>query len=99
MKNRTGQQKALEELYDTYEFEQREFDEFTVSVYREENKSLAREKDFRIIIIFRGETTPYAVITNDHDNITAPKIRSVEGDAPFRDFLFLQTAQPAARAL
>lgn len=88
LKNRNEQMAALEELYGIYEFEKRVFEDLTARVYREENKSLAEEKDFRIILLLRGETTPYAVITNDHDGLTAPKIKMETQDPPFRVIYF-----------
>ncbi len=93
-KNRTQQLAAFEELYDTYNFEERKIDEFTVRVMREEHKTLNQEKDFRIMIIFRGETTPYAVISNDHSNISAPKVKMIGGEDPFKILYFYK---PPAR--
>lgn len=93
-KNRTQQLEEFNELYDTYEFEERKFDEFTVRVMRENHKSIAEEKDFRLIIIFRGETTPYAVIANDHENVSAPKVKMKGGEDPFT---ILYLYKPPAR--
>jgi len=73
-KNRTQQVEEFNELYETYEFEERKFDEFTVRVMRENHKNIAKEKDFRLIIVFRGET-PYGIITNDHNNVSASKVK------------------------
>lgn len=81
-KNRTQQLVEFEELYNTYQFEERNFEEFTVRVMREVHKTLSEEKDFRLMILFRGET-PYAVMGNDHGNITAPKVKMTGGEAPF----------------
>lgn len=93
-KNRTQQLEELSELYDTYDFEERNFDEFTVRVMREDHKTLNQEKDFRLMIIFRGETTPYAVIGNDHSNISAPKVKMTGGESPFT---ILYLYKPPAR--
>ena len=93
-KNRTQQLEEFRELYQTYEFEERKFDEFTVRVMRENHKSIAEEKDFRLMIVFRGETTPYAVIANDHDNVSAPKVKLRGGEDPFTILYFYK---PPAR--
>ena len=93
-KNRTQQAAELEVLYDTYEFEERKFDEFTVRVMREHHKTLNTEKDFRIMIVFRGETTPYAIISNDHSNVSAPKVKMTGGEEPFT---ILYMYKPPAR--
>ena len=93
-KNRTQQQAEFEELYDTYEFEKRKFEEFEVRVMREEHKTLNEEKDFRLIVVFRGETTPYAVIANDHTNVSAPKVKMTGGEEPFTIWYFYK---PPAR--
>ena len=61
---------------------------------RERHKTLAEEQDFRLIIVFRGETTPYAVIANDHSNVSAPKVKMTGGEAPFT---ILYLYKPPAR--
>lgn len=87
IKNRTEQQRQFSELREYYDFEKRVFEDLTAYVYREENKTAADEKDFRLIVLFRGETSPYAVITNDHE-VTAEKIK-VESDLyPYRVIYF-----------
>lgn len=93
-KNRTEQLEEFNELFDAYEFEERKFDEFTVRVMRENHKTMAEEKDFRLIIILRGETTPYAVIANDHENVSAPKVKMKGGEDPFT---ILYLYKPPAR--
>lgn len=84
LKNRTDQQEAWRELFDRYAFEERQFDEFTVRVFREQQKTLQEEKDFRLILIFRDGSTPYAVITNDHDNLEVPRSKMETKQGPFR---------------
>ncbi|MGB0176484.1 MAG: hypothetical protein ACPF9D_04915 [Owenweeksia sp.] len=83
IKNRTQQYAGFEELFTLYDFEEREFEDLTAHVMREKHKTAQEEKDFRMIIIFRGETSVYAVITNDHGNVTAPKIKEESDDPPF----------------
>jgi hypothetical protein len=78
-RNRDEQQKQFATLKNDYEVEKRKFDEFTALVLREENKTLAAEKDFRIIVVFRDGTSTYAVITNGH-NIAVPKVKDTWDD-------------------
>ena len=81
-KNRSVQTAGFQELFDMYDFEQKEFDEFTAYALREKHKTAAEEQDFRMIVVFRGETSVFAVITNDHA-VTAPKIKDEYDDPPF----------------
>lgn len=82
LKNRTQQQEGFRQLFSDYSFEERDFEDLTVYAMREQDKTLAEEKDFRLIMIFRGET-PYAVISNAHHNITAPKVKQEWSEEPF----------------
>ncbi len=88
IKNRTQQTEGFQELFDLYNFEKQEFEDLTAYAMRERNKTAQEEQDFRIIIVFRGETSVYAVITNDHGNVTAPKIKD-EYDAPPFHIIYL----------
>ena len=87
MKNRNEQSAGFKELFSEYKFEERKFEDLTVHVYREENKTLNEEKDFRVMMIFRGESSPYAVVTNDHE-VTAPKIKMTWEDYDFKVIYF-----------
>ncbi|WP_417611144.1 hypothetical protein [Owenweeksia hongkongensis] len=87
LKNRNEQAAGFKELFETYKFEEKKFEELVVHVYREENKTLKEDKDFRVIMIFRGETSPYAVMTNDHE-VTAPKIKQTWEEYDFKVIYF-----------
>ena len=87
LKNRNEQAEGFHELFETYSFEEKKFEELTVHVYREENKTLSEDKDFRVIMIFRNETSPYAVMTNDHV-VTALKIKHSWEEYDFKVIYF-----------
>ena len=87
MKNRNEQVSGFEELFSEYNFEERKFEDLTVQVMREENKTLNEDKDFRVMIIFRGESSVYAVVTNDHE-VTAPKIKQSWEEYDFKVIYF-----------
>lgn len=87
MRNRNEQVEGFNELFEMYNFEERKFEDLTVHVYREENKTLNEDKDFRVIMIFRGETSPYAVMTNDHE-VSAPKIKQSWEEYDFKVIYF-----------
>lgn len=74
MRNRTDQQEEFKALREKFDFEEEKFDDFTAYVYREQEKTIADEKDFRIIMIYRNGSTPYAVITNGH-TVEVPKFK------------------------
>lgn len=96
-KSRPVQTAGFQELFELYDFEEKDFDEFTAYAMREEHKTAATEQDFRVIIIFRGETSVFAVITNDHQ-ITAPKIKDEYDDPPFH-ILYLYKPSSAQKDL
>lgn len=87
MKMRSKQQDEFKKLFAFYGFKKRVFDGFVTFVMFEENKTLDEEKDFRMIVIFRGEASVYGIITNDH-TVTAPKIKFEMEDDPFRSIFF-----------
>lgn len=72
-KNRSEQAQGFKALEAIYPVEEREFGEFNAWVVREEHHNVG-EKDFRLIMVFRGKSTPYAVITKEHE-VSAPKIK------------------------
>ena len=81
----------LEDLYDLYDFEKREFEDFEVHVLREDGKTLNEEKDFRIIVINRGYGV-FGIVTNAQD-ITLPKVKEVYEDGKFKSqFLYKPSA-------
>ncbi len=82
VRNRTEQFEGFKELFDRYDFEERTFEDLTAYAMREQHKTADEEKDFRVIMVFRGETSPYAIITNDH-SATAPKIKEEFDEPPF----------------
>ncbi len=87
-RNRTVQQEGFQQLFEALKWEKREFEDLNAYVYREQHKTLSEEKDFRIVVIFKGEASPYAVITKDHDNISPPKIKAEWEDGPYRIIYF-----------
>lgn len=82
LKNRTEQVKGFKALFEQYNFVEKEYGDLTAFVMREDNKNANEEKDFRIIIIYRGSSTVYGVLTNDH-RVTAPKIKATFEDDPY----------------
>lgn len=94
-KSRTIQLEGFKDLFKTYSFEERSFGEFTAFAYREENKTLSEDKDFRVIVIYRGEGTLYAVLTNAQ-TVTAPKIKTTWEDDPYKAiYIFKPTPSQA----
>lgn len=87
LRNRNEQVAGFQELFELYKFEERIFEDLRVLVYREENKTLNEDKDFRVMVIFRGENSPYAVATNDHE-VDAPKIKASWEDYDFKIIYF-----------
>lgn len=65
MKNRNEQANALDDFKRDFNLEERKFGNLTALVLREENKILAEEKDFRLVVVFRNKTMLFAVITNN----------------------------------
>lgn len=80
IKNKSKQKVAFEELFDQLKFEEKEYDGFTAFGLREENKSIDEEKDYRMIIIFRGGSMVIGVFTNNGHTVTAPKIKDTFED-------------------
>lgn len=75
IKNKTKQKEGFLELFENLNFEKKEYDEFTAYGLYENHKSLAEDKDFRMIIIFRGSSMVVAVFTNNGHSVSAPKIK------------------------
>ncbi len=81
-RNRNEQQQKFKALRALYDFEERKFDDLVAYVYREENRHLDEELDFRLIVVYRGGTTPYALVTNGH-TIKVPKSKFYWEESPF----------------
>lgn len=64
LRNRRDQREQLDELLEEYAAEEREFEEFTARVIREENRHLGEEQDFRLIVVMRGSQV-FALISKD----------------------------------
>ncbi len=91
-KNRTQQQEMFAELWANNEAENEEVGEYNVWVIYENDKTTRENKDFRLIMVFRGKATPYAVITNDHE-VELPKVKEVWEDGEFKiQYLFKASA-------
>jgi len=88
IRNVTQREEGLQKLYEEFGFEEREFGEFTAYVMREEQRSSNIENDFRIILIMKGETRPYAVLTKEHKNINPEKIKDEWERGPYRAIYF-----------
>lgn len=83
IKNRTTQKEEVDALMQRYSFEERKFDDLVAFTLREEQKTLSEEKDFRLILIYRGGTMLYAVLTNAHE-VEVPKIKAEWEDGDFK---------------
>lgn len=74
-KNRNLQQARFAELWHLHNAEKRKFGGGLIAyAIRAKNESTRPEQDFRVIVVFRGETMPYAVITNNQD-VKLPKVK------------------------
>ena len=82
-RNREEQQEQFTQLWQRHQAEKRKFGEFTAFVIRENNKTLAAEKDFRVIVIFRDGNSVFAVITNNH-TAELPKVKDTWEDGDFK---------------
>ncbi len=92
IKNRRDQIKGFEELFDMYQFEERTFDDLNVKVLRAFNTTTGDEADFRLILVYRSETSLYAIITNDH-TIDAPRVKDEKEEGDFRIIYFYKPSQ------
>lgn len=90
LKNRTEQQSELEALWQDNQAETREFGELTATVIYENNKVTSEEKDFRLIMVFRG-SSPYALITNDH-SVEIEKVKELWEDGSFKIYYFYKAS-------
>lgn len=79
-KNRSAQSQGFKDLFSLYNFEEKQYEGFTAYVMRENHKTTSVEKDFRIIIIFRGKSTVFSVICNGH-SVKAPKMKATFEEA------------------
>lgn len=87
LKNRNEQQERFQALWALHQAEEKSYGDLKAFVIRENNKSAAEEKDFRLIMVFRGSTSPYAVITNGH-KVSAPKVKDEWEDGEFKIIYF-----------
>lgn len=91
-KNRTEQQEMFAELWANNEAVNENEGEYNVWVIYEKDKTTREQQDFRLIMVFRGKATPYAVITNDH-KVELPKVKEVWEDGEFKiQYLFKASA-------
>ena len=75
IKNKTKQKEAFEAIFELLDFEKKEYDGFTAYGLREDHKSLNEEKDYRMLVIFRGSSMVIAVFSNNGHSVSAPKIK------------------------
>ena len=64
-KSRGGLHEKLVVHFKEYGFEKVETSNYTYWVYLDENASIEKEKPYRIIVVFRGETSLYCIVTNE----------------------------------
>lgn len=83
MHNRNEQIEGFKKLFEDYNFEEHKYDELVAHVYRPQNNTIREDKGFRLIVIFRGESTPYAIITNGHD-VNIPKVKEEWSDGDYK---------------
>lgn len=83
LKSRNEQQERFETLWDLTNAEEKSYGDLTAYIIREDNRTVAEHKDFRLIMIFRGSTSPYAVISNGH-TVSAPKVKDNWEDGDFK---------------
>ncbi len=98
IKSRTEQMEGYKELFKEYGFEERKFDDLTAYAYLEQGKTLSEDKDFRMIIVFRGEETVYAILTNDQ-TVTAPKVKLTWEDGSFKAIYMYKPTTAQAEAI
>ena len=65
VKNRAGLYDKLKVYFDEHGFEKYEQEEYVAFVYMDQHKTLEEEKPYRVLVIFRGETTLFCIVTND----------------------------------
>jgi hypothetical protein len=78
-KSQGGKQEIFENFFETYEFKKVETSDYTLWVYLDKNASIEEEKPYRAIVIFRGETSLFCVVTNDRP-FTMTKLKMTKED-------------------
>ncbi len=86
-KSRSVKEDGFTSFFREYKFEERRFEDLTAYALREENKTLSEDKNFRVIVVFRGAGNPYAVITNDQ-TVVASKLKSTWEDGSYKAIYF-----------
>ncbi len=97
-KSRTVKEEGFTELFRSYGFEERTFEDLTAFAYREQNKTLSEDKDFRVIVVFRGPGNPYAVITNNQ-TVTAEKLKTTWEDGSYKVIYFYKPTAAQAELI
>ncbi len=92
LKSRNEQQERFSALWYLTNAEEKSYGDLTAYIIREDNRTIAEQKDFRLIMIFRGSTSPYAVITNGH-SVSAPKIKDNWEDGEFKITYFYKATE------
>lgn len=90
IKNRTEQQELFDELFEANQGVSEDVDELEARVIYETDKVSSEEKDFRVIVVFRG-STPYAVITNGH-SVEIEKVKEFWEDGDFKIYYFYKAS-------
>lgn len=90
IKNRNEQQRLFKDLFSANEGLSEKFDDLEARVIFENNKVSSEEKDFRVIVVFRG-SSPYAIITNDH-TVQLEKVKEVSEDGDFTIYYFYKAS-------
>lgn len=97
-KSRTVKEEGFKEFFLEYKFEERKFEDLTAYAYKEQNKTLSEDPDFRVIVVFRGAGNPYAVITNAQ-TVTAPKPKAVWEDGSYKAIYFYKPTAAQAELI
>lgn len=88
-RKKTGQNQAIEEMLETNGFSKHEYDDYLLWVRTEENLSLESEKDFRMILVYRGSSL-FCVITNRQE-FEPGKYKDLKTEGPYT-FTYFQRA-------
>ncbi len=97
-KSRTVKEEGFKEFFLEYKFEERKFDDLTAYAYRELNKTLSEDNDFRVIVVFRGAGNPYAIITNAQ-TVEVEKAKATWEDGSYKVIYFYKPTAAQAELI
>lgn len=93
-KNMTVRQERLDAFFTKMGFEQSEIEGYTVWAYLDKVATLEAEAHYRTIVVFRGETALFCIISK-HETLTLEKIKDTKQDKT-GNYFFFQKAQENA---